>query len=113
MVKMSDVNESNRLEQSMGEDLDPKWNEPSTRGDIRLLAIRIDSKFDQFDSKFDQFDSKFTQIDSRFDQLRADFRNLATEIDTKFDRFHGGIVLFGSIITANLAMFGIFATLLN
>lgn len=92
MVSTADMSEVNRLEHLMDEDLDPKWNEPSTRGDLRLLAVRIDTKFDQID---------------------GDFRNLTTEINSKFDKFYGGVILFGAIITANLAMFGIFATLIK
>lgn len=76
----------------MSEDLDPKWSEPATRGDLRLMAMRIDTKFDQ---------------------IRGDFRLLASDIESKFDKFHGGIILFGAIITANLAIFGIFATLVK
>ena len=128
MVSTADMSEVNRLEHFMSEDLDPKWNEPSTRGDLRLLAVRIDTKFDQFrgdfrlhtseiDSKFEQLRGDFhlhtSEIDSKFEQLRGDFRNLASEINSKFDKFHGGWILFGAIMTANLAMFGIFATLIK
>jgi len=128
MVSTADMSDINRLEHSMGEDLDPKWNEPSTRGDLRLLAMRIDTKFEQLrgdfrlhttgtDSKFEQLRGDFrlhtTEIDAKFEQLRGDFRNLASEINSKFDKFHGGWILFGVIMTANLAMFGIFATLIK
>jgi hypothetical protein len=46
MISTADLSDTNRLEHSMSEDLDPKWNEPATRGDLRLLAMRIDTKFD-------------------------------------------------------------------
>lgn len=36
----------------MSEDLNPKWNEPATRDDLRLLAMRIDTKFDQLRDDF-------------------------------------------------------------
>lgn len=36
----------------MSEDLNPKWNEPATRDDLRLLATRIDAKFDQLRDDF-------------------------------------------------------------
>ncbi|MHB1089646.1 MAG: hypothetical protein ACYC0U_00975 [Ilumatobacteraceae bacterium] len=110
MVSTADMSEVNRLEHFMSEDLDPKWNEPSTRGDLRLLAIRIDTKFEQLRGDFRLHTS---EIDSKFEQLRGDFRNLASEINSKFDKFHGGWILFGAIMTANLAMFGIFATLIK
>ena len=77
------MDDGNRLENLIGEDLDPKWNEPSTRGDLRLLAIRIDSKFDQF----------------RMELTRSTYR--------------AGMIFSGAIITANLAMLRIFATLIR
>jgi hypothetical protein len=46
MINTANTSEVNRLEDSMSEDLDPNWNEPATRGDLRLLAMRIDTKFD-------------------------------------------------------------------
>lgn len=46
MINNADPSEVNRLEHSMSEDLDPNWNEPATRGDLRLLAMRIDAEFD-------------------------------------------------------------------
>jgi uncharacterized membrane protein SpoIIM required for sporulation len=52
----------------MSEDLDSKWNEPATRDDLRLLAMRIDSKFDQ---------------------LRDDFRLHTSGTKTKPDQFFG------------------------
>ena len=141
---MADVNDSNRLENLVGEDVDPKWNEPSTRGDLRLLAIRIDTKFDQvrsdfhtfktgIDSKFEQFGSKFEQlegkfnlhangIDSKFEQSRSDIRVLVAETNAKVDSalaefartmYRGGMIFAGAIISANLAMLSIFATLIR
>ena len=159
---MADVNDGNRLENLVGEDVDPKWNEPSTRGDLRLLAIRIDTKFDQvrsdfhtfktgIDSKFEQFGSKFEQlegkfnlhtnnidskfeqlegkfnlhangIDSKFEQSRSDIRVLVAETNAKVDSalaefartmYRGGMIFAGAIISANLAMLSIFATLIR
>jgi len=33
MVNTADISDTNRLEHSMSEDLDPKWSEPATRGE--------------------------------------------------------------------------------
>ncbi len=119
MVNMADVNDSNRLENLIGEDLDPKWNEPSTRGDLRLLAIRIDTKFDQVRSDFHTFKSG---VDSQFEQSRSDIRVLVAETNSKVDNalaefartmYRGGMIFAGAIITANLAMLSIFATLIR
>ena len=155
LVNIAGVDDGNRLENLIGEDLDPKWNEPSTRGDLRLLAIRIDTKFDQvrgdfnslrteFDSKFEQMenkfelhangiDSKFEQmenkfnfhangINSKFEQSRGETRVLVAETNAKFERsiadfthhvYRAGMIFGGAIITANLAMLSIFATLIK
>lgn len=83
MVGTADMSDINRLENLMGDDLDPKWNEPASRGDLRLLAIRIDTKFDQF----------------RVELTRTTYR--------------AGMIFSGAVITANLAMLGIFATLVR
>ena len=44
------------LEDHMNSDIDSRWNEPATRGDVRNALIRIESKFD----------SLRTGIDTRF-----------------------------------------------
>ena len=121
----------------MSEDLDPKWNEPATRGDLRLLAMRIDTKFDllrgdfrnlatETDAKFDLLRGDFrlhtTGTDSKFDLLRGDFRLHTTGTDTKFEQFRvelmrsmyrAGRIFFGAIISTILSAFGIFAILIK
>ncbi len=119
MVSTADMSGVNRLGHFMSEGLDPKWNEPSTRGDLRLLAIRIDTKFDQIRGDLRNIS---TEVDSKHEQLRGDFRVHATETDAKFDKFRdeftrtmfrGGMIFSGAVITANLAMLAIFATLIR
>ncbi len=44
------------LEDSMNDDIDSRWSEPATLGDLRNELIRIDSKFDALR----------TYIDTRF-----------------------------------------------
>ena len=51
------------LEDHMNSDIDSRWNEPATRGDLRNAVIRIDSKFD----------SLRTYIDTRFLGLQQQF----------------------------------------
>lgn len=94
MTDTADISDFDRLEHFVSEDFDPKWNEPATRGDLRLLAIRIDNKLIRIDTKFDQFRSEL-----RVELMRTMFR--------------GGLILFGAIVTANLSMLGIFATLIK
>jgi hypothetical protein len=30
-----------------------QWNEPATRGDLRTMAVRLDSRFGKIDARFD------------------------------------------------------------
>lgn len=143
MVSAASTSEVNRLEHLVNDDLDPKWNDSATRGDLRLFAIRIDTKFDGLESRFDKIDTRFDKIDTRFDALEprfdridARFDRIEAKFDTKFDaleprfanidtRFdklsvdleramiRGGRLLFGATVTANLGMLAIFATLIK
>lgn len=51
------------LESQLNSDMDSRWSEPATRGDLRNAVIRIDSKFD----------SLRTYIDTRFLGLQQQF----------------------------------------
>ena len=51
------------LEDHMNSDIDSRWNEPATRGDLRNALIRIEGKFD----------SLRTYIDTRFLGLERQF----------------------------------------
>jgi hypothetical protein len=51
------------LESQLNSDMDSRWSEPATRGDLRNAVIRIDSKFD----------SLRTYIDTRFLGLEQQF----------------------------------------
>jgi len=104
MVGTAGTNAVNRLEHLVNDDLDPKWNDPATRGDLRLLAIRIDTKFDGLDSKFDKIDTKFDKIDTKFDNMRVELERAM---------FRSGRMLFGATVTVNLGMLAIFATLIK
>lgn len=97
MISAAGTSEVNRLEHLVNDDLDPKWNDPTTRGDLRLLAIRIDTKFDGLESRFDK-------IDTKFDGMRVDLERAM---------FRGARMLFGATATVNLGMLAIFATFIN
>jgi ABC-type phosphate transport system auxiliary subunit len=51
------------LESQLDSDMDSRWSEPATRGDLRNAVIRIDTKFD----------SLRTYIDTRFLGLQQQF----------------------------------------
>lgn len=51
------------LESQIDSDMDSRWSEPATRGDLRNAVIRIDTKFD----------SLRTYIDTRFLGLQQQF----------------------------------------
>jgi len=41
------------LESQLDSDMDSRWSEPATRGDLRNAVIRIDSKFDSLRNYID------------------------------------------------------------
>ncbi len=51
------------LEDYMNDDIDSRWSEPATRGDLRNALIRIDSKFDSLRT---YIDTRFLGIERRF-----------------------------------------------
>ena len=55
------------LEDQLNSDMDSRWSEPATRGDLRNALIRIESKFD----------SLRTYIDTRFLGLQRQFGKTA------------------------------------
>jgi len=86
------------------------------------LEQRIDERFEQVDRRFEQmqkqFDDRFEQVDQRFEQVNERFGQMGARLDTmddKLDRMNdrilsmtrwliGLLALFGSLITALLAV---------
>ena len=60
---MTDYFQSSRksLVEHMNSDIDSRWNEPATRGDLRNALIRIESKFDSLRNYIDSQAFKTTQ----------------------------------------------------
>ena len=58
------------LEDHMNSDIDSRWNEPVTRGDLRNALIRIESKFDSLRTGID---TRFLGIEQRFVGLERHF----------------------------------------
>ena len=49
------------LESQIDSDMDSRWSEPATRGDLRNAVIRIDTKFDSLRNYIDSQAFKTTQ----------------------------------------------------
>ena len=49
------------LESQLDSDMDSRWSEPATRGDLRNAVIRIDTKFDSLRNYIDSQAFKTTQ----------------------------------------------------
>jgi len=113
MEKEENERAHNEIEQQVTADLVSDWKEPSTRGDVRNFAVRMDlqfgkleRRFDKIDGRFDKVDAKFESIDARFDKVDAKFDTFKSEIITLINT--SGLRYVGAMITANIAMFAIF-----
>ncbi len=76
---------------------------------------QIDQRFEQIDQRFEQIDQRFEQVDSRFEGMETRFDKRFESMDTKLDRMNdrilsmtrwliGLVALFGSLVTALLAV---------
>ena len=120
MDKEENERAHDEIEQLVTADLISDWKEPSTRGDIRNFAIRMDSqfgklerrfdkidgRFDKMDTKFESNDARFDKVDAKFDALNARFDTFKAEIITLINT--SGLRYIGAMITSNIAMFAIF-----
>ena len=61
------------IEKLVTADLISDWKEPSTRGDIRDFAIRMDSQFGKLERRFDKINARFESIEARLDKADAIF----------------------------------------
>jgi len=99
MEKEENERAHDEIEQLVTADLISDWNEPSTRGDLRNFAIRMDSQFGKLERRFDKIDARFDKIDARFDTFKAEIITLINSSGLKYAAI---------MITANIAMFAIF-----
>ena len=74
-VMEKDENERahDEIEKLVTADLISDWKEPSTRGDIRDFAIRMDSQFGKLERRFDKINARFESIEARLDKADAIF----------------------------------------
>ena len=106
MEKEGNERAHDEIEQLVTADLISDWKEPSTRGDIRNFAIRMDSQFGKLERRFDKIDGRFDKMDARFDKMDARFDSFKAEIITMINT--SGLRYIGAMITTNIAMFAIF-----
>jgi hypothetical protein len=99
MEKEENERAHDEIEKLVTADLISDWKEPSTRGDLRNFAIRMDSQFGKLERRFDKIDARFDKIDARFDTFKAEIITLINS---------SGLKYAGIMITANIAMFAIF-----
>ena len=92
MEKEENERAHDEIEKLVTADLISDWKEPSTRGDLRNFAIRMDSQFGKLERRFDK-------IDARFDTFKAEIITLINS---------SGLKYAGIMITANIALFAIF-----
>ena len=99
MEKEENERAYNEIEKLVTADLISDWKEPSTRGDLRNFAIRMDSQFGKLERRFDKIDARFDKMDARFDTFKAEIITLINS---------SGLKYAGIMITANIALFAIF-----
>ena len=99
MEKEENERAHNEIEQLVTADLISDWKEPSTRGDLRNFAIRMDSQFGKLERRFDKIDARFDKMDARFDTFKSEIITLINS---------SGLKYAGIMITANIALFAIF-----
>ena len=73
MEKEENERAHDEIEQLVKADLILDWKEPSTRGDIRDFAIRMDSQFGKLERRFDKINARFESIEARLDKADAIF----------------------------------------
>ena len=62
------------LESQLNSDMDSRWSEPATRGDLRNAVIRIDSKFASLRT---YIDTRFLGLQQQFVELERQFGKTA------------------------------------
>ena len=73
MEKEENERAHDEIEKLVTADLISDWKEPSTRGDLRNFAIRMDSQFGKLERRFDKINARFESIDARLDKVEAIF----------------------------------------
>ena len=72
MEKDENERAHDEIEKLVAADLISDWTEPSTRGDLRNFAIRMDSQFGKLERRFDKIDGRFDKMDARFDKMSSE-----------------------------------------
>ena len=111
-------NSTNEIEQHLINDLQDKWKEPATKGDLRNHAVRMDSRFGKIDARFDKMDARFDKMDARFDKMNArfdilegQFAGLRSELQAMIHRNIWASAV--ATMTLNLAALGLVVSILK
>ena len=91
----------NEFLNQVDEDLNDSSQEPSTKGDIRNLALRVELRFTKLESSIDQ---RFMVIDNRFTTFDLSIKDYIYKLGWKF---------FGATIGTMGAMFTVFGIFIN
>ena len=97
-------NSTNEIEQHLINDLQDKWKEPATKGDLRNHAVRMDSRFGKIDARFDK-------MDARFDILEGQFAGIRSELQAMIHRNIWASAV--ATMTLNLAALGLVVSILK
>jgi len=97
MEKEENERAHDEIEQLVTADLISDWKEPSTRGDLRNFAIRMDSQFGKLERRFDKIDARFDKMDARFDTMDARFDKMDARFDKMDAKFESNDARFESI----------------
>ena len=104
-------NSTNEIEQHLINDLQDKWKEPATKGDLRNHAVRMDSRFGKIDARFDKMDARFDKMNARFDILEGQFAGLRSELQAMIHRNIWASAV--ATMTLNLAALGLVVSILK
>ena len=104
-------NSTNEIEQHLINDLQDKWKEPATKGDLRNHAVRMDSRFGKIDARFDKMDARFDKMNARFDILEGQFAGLRSELQAMIH--HNIWASAVATMTLNLAALGLVVSILK
>ena len=102
----------NEFLNQVDEDLNDSSQEPSTKGDIRNLALRVELRFTKLESSIDQ---RFTKLESSIDQrfMVIDNRFTTFDLSIKDYIYKLGWKFFGATIGTMGAMFTVFGIFIN
>ncbi len=104
-------NPLNEIERQLINDLQDQWKEPATRGDLRNMSVRMDSRFGKIDGRFDKMDARFDKMDARLDKFEGRFDGLRSDMQAMIHRNVWASA--AATMTLNLAVLGLVVSILK